>query len=291
MAIAGSASHALAWSRVGHQTIALIAEHRLSTGALAGVHAILGPGIGLADIAACADNIKRRPIRCAGAFDVSANPSSRKWHYINIPIKDSPNAATIMDYCRIHGKSRPCIIDQVETALQVFKDPAASRIDKQLALMNVVHFVGDIHTPLHNAFATDANGRGDGGGNGAEVWYMQSPRAKRPTNLHHVWDNMLESDSVLKKTGAAAYANRLEANLHAKDVAKWQESSLAEAASESFLIAKTLIYPAYHARDGKRPGKDYQERMQPVAFEQVEKAGVRLAALLESALTRRRQIQ
>jgi len=189
-----------------------------------------------------------------------------------------------MNYCRLHGKAQSCIIDQINEGLGVLKDPATTRAQKQIALMFVVHFVGDINTPLHNAFEVDAKGRGDGGGNGTEVWFLQSPRAKNPMNLHHIWDNMLETDSALKKTGAAAYAKRLEADMRRKDVKPWLKADLTEAAFESFEIAKTLIYPAYHASDGHHPGKEYQERMQPIAFEQVQKAGARLAALLEAAL-------
>lgn len=274
------------WSRVGHQAVALIAEHRLSSAALNQVHGILGPGVGLAEISGCADNIKRRSIKCADLFQVARDPSSRKQHYINISIKDSPNLSTIMAYCRIHGNARACIIDQIQECLAILKDPAATRAQKQIALMFIVHFVGDLHQPLHNAFEVDAKGRGDGGGNGAEVWFMQSQRAKHPMNLHHVWDNMLETDAVLKRTGASEYAKRLEAGILEKDVAPWLKSDSTDAALESFKIAKTVIYPAYHTNGGKRLGKEYRERMQPIAFEQVQKAGVRLAAMLDEALSR-----
>ena len=276
---------AFGWSRVGHQTVALIAEHRLSPATAKQVRAILGPGISLADISACADNIKRRPIKCADSFQVARNPASRKQHYINISIKDSPDMSSIMTYCRIHGNARVCIIDQIEDGLAVLKDSDATRAQKQIALMFIVHFVGDLHQPLHNAFEVDAKGRGDGGGNGADVWFMQSPRAKHPMNLHHVWDNMLETDSVLKKTGAPEYAKRLEATISKDEAAKWLSVDSAGAALESFEIAKTVIYPAYHARRGERLAESYQDEMQPVAFLQVQKAGVRLAAMLDAALS------
>lgn len=276
---------ALGWSRVGHQTVALIAEHRLSSAALSQVHGILGPGVGLADIAGCADNIKRRPIKCADSFDVARDPASRKQHYINIPIQDSPDSGAIMALCRIKGNARTCIIDQIQDGLAVLKDPAATRAQKQIALMFIVHFVGDLHQPLHTASGVDADGRNDGGGNGAKVWFMQSARAKHPTNLHHVWDNMMESDAVLKRTGALAYAKRLEAQMPEEDVASWLKADLDATALESFEIAKTVIYPAFHANAGERLGTDYQARMQPIAFKQVQKAGVRLAAMLDEALS------
>lgn len=274
------------WSRTGHQAVALIAERRLSEATLAQVHAILGPGVGLADIAGCADNIKRRAIKCADSFQVARDPSSRRQHYINISIKDSPDLSAIMAYCRIRGSARACIIDQIQDGLAVLKDPAATRAQKQIALMFIVHFVGDLHQPLHNAFEVDAKGRGDGGGNGAEVWFMQSAKAKTPTNLHHVWDNVIESDAALKRMGAEALAEGLSVEIQSKDAAAWSKASAAESALESFLIAKTLIYPAYHAPGGTKPGHDYQTRMRPVAREQVAKAGVRLAAMLEEALSR-----
>lgn len=269
---------------MGHQTVALIAEHRLSPAAAKQVQAILGPGLSLADIAGCADNIKRRAIKCADSFQVARDPSSRKQHYINVSTKDAPNLSTIMAYCRIHGNARACIIDQIQDGLAVLKDPAAMRAQKQVALMFIVHFVGDLHQPLHTAFEVDAKGRGDGGGNGADVWFMQSPQAKHPTNLHHVWDNMLETDSTLMKTGAPEYARRLEAGMPEGEVTKWLSVDSAGAALESFEIAKTVIYPAFHAQGGNRPGKSYQDEMQPIAFRQVQKAGVRLAAMLEDAL-------
>lgn len=276
---------AYGWSRVGHQTVALIAERRLSTTTLSKVHSILGPGISLADIAGCADNIKRHPVNCAGSFQVARDPSSKRQHYINVSVADSPNSMTIMGSCRVQGKTQACNIDQIQDGLAVLKDPAATRAQKQIALMFIVHFVGDLHQPLHNASEVDARGRGDGGGNGANVWFMQSAKAKTPTNLHHVWDNVIESDAALKRMGAGTLAEELTAEIQSKDVAAWLKVSVAESALESFLIAKTLIYPAYHAPDGKRPSLDYQARMRPVAREQVAKAGVRLAAMLEEALS------
>jgi hypothetical protein len=265
--------------------VALIAEHRLSSATASQVHAILDPGVSLADIAGCADNIKRNAIKCAGSFQVARDPASRKQHYINIPVKDSPDRGSIMGYCRIHGAARACIIDQIQGGLAVLRDPDASRAQKQIALMFIVHFVGDLHQPLHNAFDVDAKGRGDGGGNGAEVWFMQSTRAKHPMNLHHVWDNMLETDASLKRTGAAEYAKRLEAGIPESEAAKWASVDSAGAALESFEIAQTVIYPAFHTHGGKRLGESYQDQMQPIAFRQVQKAGVRLAAMLNDALS------
>ena len=141
--------------------------------------------------------------------------------------------------------------------------------------MFLVHLVGDLHQPLHNA--TD----GDSGGNAKLVRFMATPHARKPMNLHHLWDNMIMKDSEVKKRRPADFADGLEADMKEKNTAEWSQGELIDSAAlESFSIAKTRIYRAYATEGGNSIGRDYQRELQPVAFEQVEKAGVRLAALL-----------
>jgi hypothetical protein len=265
---------ARAWGALGHKTAAILAERRLSPNAARQVRLILGPDVSLADIAKCADDIKRKPVRCA-SFTLRADPRSSGWHFIDIPIAATPTAATLRHYCRNHGRDDQCSTEQIKKELRTLKDPAATLSEKQVALMFVVHLVGDLHQPLHNA--TD----GDAGGNAKRVRFMAAPRARKPTNLHHIWDDLLMKDSVAKKTRPEALAALLERDMADKDTAAWTRGNVIEgAALESFSIAKTRIYRAYAADGGRNLGRDYQAEMQPIAFEQVEKAGVRLAFLL-----------
>jgi hypothetical protein len=74
-------------------------------------------------------------------------------------------------------------------------------------------------------------------------------------------------------------------DLKGKDVGSWLGGNIvSDAAFESFSIAKSTVYPAYYAPDGKTIGAAYQARMTPIVDERLERAGVRLAALLETAL-------
>jgi len=66
-----SATHALAWGPVGHQTVAYIAEDNLTPKASAAIAAILGRDTSLADVANYADQI--RPMR----------PETAPWHFID----------------------------------------------------------------------------------------------------------------------------------------------------------------------------------------------------------------
>jgi hypothetical protein len=267
-------SHLCAWGGLGHRTVAIIAKHRLSPKALQQVQVILGPKTSLADIATCADDIKRHPVKC-GSFMLNADHRSSGWHFIDIPITATPTATTLTQYCRNHGKDDQCSTEQIKHKLVTLKDPKADQSEKQIALMFLVHLVGDLHQPLHNA--TD----GDSGGNAKLIRFMATPHTRKPMNLHHLWDNIIMKNSEVKKHRPEALAAELERDMAGKNTAAWAQGEIINvAALESFNIAKMRIYPAYSQSGGDDVGRDYQNEMQPIAFEQVEKAGVRLAALL-----------
>jgi hypothetical protein len=73
-----------------------------------------------------------------------------------------------------------CVVAKTEQFLAVLRDPAASRGAKAEALKYVVHFIGDLHQPLHD----ETNG--DKGGNARQVLFDG-----HPDNLHWVWDTGL----------------------------------------------------------------------------------------------------
>src|SRR6266513_1527370 len=113
------------------------------------------------------------------------------WHYVNIPIE-----ADGFDESR-DGKRGDNVIDRIEHFEHVLADTTASKEDRAEALKFLVHFVGDIHQPLHCA---DRNG--DKGGNGRLVFYLDRQTA---VNLHSVWDTSLLR-SYMGSTRVADYA-------------------------------------------------------------------------------------
>ncbi len=262
------------WSRAGHEASALIAEGRLDPATQAKIRALLGPGVGLDDIALCSDAIKRRSVNCAGAFFVKRAPHTKAWHYIDIPISDEPAAGGLQQYC----PNDDCVTDRIADQTKVLKDPAAPRLEKQVALMHLVHFVGDLHQPLHCADDRDA------GGNGKKVWFMAGPRARKPATLHQLWDNMVEKDSVHDRLDVRGLARSLDGAITEEEAAAWARGSTHQWTIESHRIARNTIYPQYARDKGKDLGKDYQDAMRPIAHEQVQKAGVRLAVLLDKTL-------
>ncbi len=193
LAIAALPSSGFAWGREGHEVVALIAGHYMSAAAVDRAKAMLG-GESLEDVASWADDYRRD------------HPETGPWHYIDIPLADST-----IDMARECADGQ-CVIAQTERFLAVLKDPKADQAAKAEALKFVVHFVGDLHQPLHDE---DDN---DKGGNARHVIFDG-----KPDNLHWVWDTgLLEHIN----RDPQALAAELERRITAQDQAGWTKGSI-----------------------------------------------------------------
>ena len=300
-----------AWGNVGHETIALIAQDRLSRAARAAIGAILGDGVGLDRIATCADAVKRAPVNCPGVGYLPMDDSTKDWHYIDIATTEDPDTVSLESDCA----GQNCVVDQINSHLAVLAAPVdgdnpSGSFGRKKALMFVVHLVGDEHMPLHCAVDND-----DAGGNSKVVSFSLSGRDEAAfsvaqqapaeadsqgtpgkhmetsgMNLHHLWDNIIETDQAGHAINPRDLASRIE-GLSANDACVGGDL-VACAARESFRIAKDTIYRDYYQNDPDannpkvpyRLGQAYQNEMQPIAYAQIELAGAHLASLLEKAL-------
>ena len=289
------------WSANGHKTIAQIAWDLLKKDAVnnpsgPGKNAVnqiqhildsLGSGTTLADISVCADEIRHLdsnvgPTGACTHFPIM--PQSQPWHFIDIPISDTPQGATDLElYC----PGQNCVVDQVRANLQKLQTSTDLK-SQQLALMFLVHFVGDMHQPLHCATEI-SNGVSDRGGNGKAVT-LTIHRQKYPLNLHALWDHLIQSSDTLNNP--VALSLRLEANIPS-DTRAWTAGDfITDAALESFHFSQNNIYPDFHkhgpdgnACQGNSLGVGYQNVMSSTVYNRLELAGVRLAALLEEAFS------
>ncbi len=268
-----------AWGPLGHKAIALVAQERLSPGARKAVQDLLGGNVGLDKIANCADSMlfAKGVYDCAGAFGVQSDPEKKTqpWHYISLPIAEDHSPATVMNYCP-NGKD--CVVEQVRRQATTLGNPKASREQKQLALMYLVHIVGDEHQPLHCAEDDDI------GGNKKQTVFMGVKK-----NLHSLWDDLIMAEDwkVQDKMDPAPLAAELRLIIAANDSSSWTTGDfITETALESNTLAKTKIHDQYKKDKGQNLGLAYQKEMQPRAKLRLAKAGVRLATLLEQALGR-----
>ena len=300
---------ALAWSREGHMAIGQIAQDQLkratndpaSQTALANVKVLLNTDSeeALASLAPCADHIRAEPaeppqpatptrpatrgypavnpgdpVQCGGLALV-VNSYSAPWHFINIPITASASPESVNTYC----PGGDCNVAAIKKNVQVLSDRSASLSDKQIALMYLVHFIGDEHQPLHCAMEI-VNGVGDRGGNDELVTINNSA----PLSLHALWDHMIEvKDNYPLDMGAL--------ETMPNDAGQWTQGDfVTTAAMESFAISKDTIYPGYHQLADKSAshvadfGSDYWTPMQAITNKRLQMAGFRLAALLKQSL-------
>jgi hypothetical protein len=291
-----------AWGCKGHQTIALIAEQHLTPETIGFVERLLGenpvdpqfghycggPDLGLLAAASTwPDDIRRQ------------RPETAPWHYINIP-RGAPRHSPA-EYCGAAG----CITKSIAEQLVILKDKNAPPAKRAEALRFVVHFIGDLHMPLH---ASDNN---DLGGNCVPVkFFRRRPRERSDSfspNLHSIWDTaILERD--MEGAEPPEYANFLQevfaarvdawqnAGIHVEDWA-WESHDLAESVAYAALIPKIPIESALTVHScadadhiGTRmlalhvsAGEDYQHAASTAIEERLAQAGIRLAMILNEA--------
>jgi hypothetical protein len=248
-AVAGppSAANAL-WYDLGHRVVADIAEERLMPVAARAVRDILG-GQRLSDASVWADNIKQ--------YRHDADPL----HYVNIPLGA---AAYVAERDCPHGK---CIIAAIESDRQVLANPAASTLDRAEALRFLIHFIGDLHQPLH--VADD----GDRGGNRRAV-YLEGDSM----NLHQVWDGELLNRYGLNER---TYLAELRREMDTMDLAVLERGTVVDWAMEGHRIA---VQRAYRVPRGGRLDQAYVKANRPIVDHVVIAAGVRLAKVLNETL-------
>ena len=250
--LAAPAAHA--WGPQGHRLVAALAWDEMSPDARAEATRLLAldPGATLPGIANWADELR-------GSDPVLGRQSAR-WHYVNIGEDD----------CQFHAASAcpdgDCVVGAIETQAAVLADHARSDAERLQALKFVVHFVGDVHQPLHAGYGHDK------GGNTAQV-----ALDGKGSNLHRLWDSGLLNTARYDDDTYQARLRMLPLVIAdhpalPPPAARWAEQSCSIAVSEGFYPARPRI------DDG------YVEQWLPVAEEQLRRAGIELARLLDAAL-------
>ena len=149
----------------------------------------------------------------------------------------------------------------------ILADRRRSRPERAQALKFVVHFVGDVHQPLHAGY------RHDKGGNTVQVSF-----AGRGTNLHSLWDSKLLAAASLDE---AAYLEHLRA---LPMVVPVPERALPpDSASWARQSCGIATQPGFYPPSAKLPA-DYADTWRPVLEERLRRAGTELAWVLNAAL-------
>ena len=279
------APHAQAWGPEGHEIVAEIALRYLTPAARAAVDDVLGTyKLDDFDVASWPDIIRGNK-----EYD-ALYPRNGRWHYIDFDAgmwyDDSFKLEVPQD-----GNDIVTQILRWRDELKGGKLEGERRLD---ALRFLVHFVGDVHQPMHCAFRY-----GDQGGNmlpvnsftGQNFSFGPESEMDYPPSLHSVWDDALVYELVAgRKTKDVS--RELQKKITGDQVRQWMHDDVMQWAVDGYWIARKK---AYRMTNGDkvpykwtRPGMDltrenYIDSHLPIVAEQLQKAGVRLAGMLNSA--------
>lgn len=238
---------AFGWGQKGHDVTAFIAEKHLTPDAKAACDSILG-GKSIVYWANWADNACHTP----------QYEYTKTWHYRNI---DAGH-----DYDKFPRNESGDVTTAIKGQYAVLADPTASLEDKQLALKLLVHFVGDIHQPMHMGHLSDR------GGNNVKVKYFNSDR-----NLHGIWDSSLVESA--HNWTFTEWQNQIDRASKAEEASIIASADPDDWGKETFAYA-TEIYDK--TPEGTNISYDYIAEWTPVIEQQLLKGGLRLAHLLNS---------
>ena len=302
---------AYAWAREGHQVVALIAQRLVSPATQAKIRELLidGDDNDLVSIACWADELvwaargEGPLVQNKEALDFNDRfPSNRAWHFVNLPLGT-------MSYEKA-SKFTPSdnIVQAISRCIQILESPVRDpkEFSKVQALRLLIHFLADIHQPLHCgtgyysfdrfgavhliSFPAEAVGKpNDRGGN--LLFYGELPTEQ----LHALWDSVIV-DKVDESADFKALALSLLQRYRASkmttttgDYHGWAEAWAIDSVRIAALAYLGICFEKAEFGPDKNLSRievtlptNYWQANKVYAAEQLMRAGVRLAQLLDS---------
>ncbi|MFT8736362.1 MAG: S1/P1 nuclease [Zymomonas mobilis] len=266
-----------AWGMEGHEAIAALAWKYMTPTTRKKVDALLAMD---QDTLTQPDLMSRAT--WADKWRSAGHGETEPWHFIDIEI-DHPNVVSACSAAAdranpaSNGGAQPCVISQLDRFERQLSSKDTSVADRVLALKYVLHFVGDLHQPLH---AADHDDRG---GNCVKITVNNT----KSLNLHSYWDTYVVKEI---DPDPQHLADSLAKDITPADKKSWALGNSKQWAMESFQLGKRYAY-SFHPPagcDASRPpipvSSGYDSAAQKVATLQLKKAGVRLAYVLNHRL-------
>lgn len=276
------ASPAFAWGDRGHEVTALIAYRHLTPQARLKLDALLAAdtdGLTAPDFASRATWADKYR---------SQHRETAAWHFVDIEI-DSPDLkSACFDFPALsasqpasQGPAEDCVVNKIEEFAAELQSAATPPAERQLALKFLIHFIGDLHQPLHAADHSDR------GGNCIGLTGVDDRHsAARTSNLHAYWDV-----TVVDAQGDSAgqIAARLDAGISAASMAEWTAGTARSWAMETFAVARRDAYalpsqPTCATGGAVALSEEYRAAARNVAATQLQKAAIRMASMLNRLL-------
>lgn len=239
--------HGFAWGQKGHDVTAFIAEKHLTPKAIEIIDSLFD-GKSIVYYSNWLDNASHTP----------QYEYSKTWHYKNIDAEETFETATLNE----SGD----IVSAIYLQKDILQDPNSTKEEKALALKMLVHFLGDIHQPMHLGHASDL------GGNRHIVKYFG-----RDSNLHSVWDSSLPESA--HKWSYTEWQQQIDRVSDSQFIDIIKSVTPESWAKETFMIA-TDVYD--RTPEETKISYDYIAEWTPIVETQFLKGGLRLAHLLNT---------
>lgn len=242
-------SNAFAWGQNGHRIVGEIAEQHLTDQTMHNLLPLL-EGNSLAQISTWADEMRSSP-------ESFWQKKSSRWHYINL----SKNKSLSFNHDHTHNKNDVTnILEGIHFSINTLKSTRSTADEKQFALKFLVHLVGDSHQPFHAGRSEDR------GGNRIKVDFFD-----KETNLHSLWDtDLIESENL----AYTEYARFLDTNNN-EMIKTYLNSS-----PNTWLIESHNLAEEIYSSTCDEVSYSYVFKYNPLVKERLQKAGIRLAGLL-----------
>jgi len=280
--ISGAPSSALAWDDQGHEIVALVAEHYMTSAAKERVQALLQ---------ADTDKLTGHDIASAATWADKYQDSDKDttktrynatiaWHFAdidavrpNIPAACFGQPALPPGTPASQGPAKACIIDKVNQFWVELADPKTGAGERVIALKYLLNLVGDLHQPLRVADESNAHGA---------LIPVESSSAS-PGDLFGYWDS-----AYVHALGpdAKSVAQSLIAQMSPAEVSQWSSGAPQLWALEAHQLGVDRAYGMSASDHNGRlalPDSDVATGVKTDAL-QLSRAGVRLAYVLNSAL-------
>lgn len=244
--LAVNLTSAYGWGKKGHDVIAYIAECHLSPEVLARVEKVLD-GRTMIYYSSWMDSASNRP----------EYSYSKTWHYFNLGRRES-----VLEAKRHKKGDLLSAVTDIETKL---RSGTLSAEDEKVALMMMIHLIGDMHQPMHMGESEN-----EGGGTIPVVYFVES------TSLHAMWDyHIVEGAHSWSYTEWQIQIDR-ESEEREREITS---GSYVDWLMQTHELAK-LVYRKTPAET--RVFYEYIDDFRPIIEEQFLKAGLRLAHVLNS---------
>ncbi|MEJ5995823.1 S1/P1 nuclease [Pedobacter sp. Du54] len=239
----------VSWGYTGHRTIGFLTENHLTPNAKLAIKDLLGD-TSISEACTWADDARREP-----QYANTAN-----WHFLNLPL--GLNYEDFQKY--IDTLKSENVYSELINQEKILTNNNSTKQQKINALKFMMHFVGDLHQPMHISREEDK------GGSTIQVNYNG-----KGTNLHSLWDTrMLEKEGL----SAALLAIKFD-TISETDIKQWQKDPVMVWMWESYQIS-TVLYAEIAQMNNKTIDDTYYQKHMPIVQKRMQQAAIRLAGIL-----------